>query len=85
MVYHDVIQDKAVISIDFQSQNLKILDFAIDKEFDIIYYLCSDGFIYFFNVLDTININKYSSSDSKYWFGSDVSSVKTYFSISSYG
>jgi hypothetical protein len=75
LVYYDVIKDKAVISIDFQSLNLQILDFAIDKELEIIYYLCSDSFIYFFNAVDTIKNNKNSNNDNKYWFGSDVSSI----------
>ena len=76
MVYYDVIQDKAVISIDFKSQNLQIFDFALDKEYEIIYYLSSDSFIYFFSVVDTIRNNKYSRTDNKYWFGSDVSSIR---------
>jgi hypothetical protein len=77
LIYYDIIQDKAVISIDYQSQNLKILDFIIDKEFEIIYYLCSNNFIYFFNALETIKNNKYSSTDSKYWFRFDLSDVSS--------
>jgi hypothetical protein len=80
LVYYDVIQDKAFISIDFQSQNLQILDFDIDKEFEIIFYLCTDNRIYFFNAVDTIINNKYSSTDSKYWFGSNVSSTDILYS-----
>ncbi len=42
-----------------------------------MYYLCSDRSIYYFNAVDTIKNNKYSGSDSSYWFqiGSDVSVV----------
>ncbi len=75
LVYYDVIQDKAVISINFKSQNLIIFDFAIDKELEIIYYHCSDSKIYFFNAKDIIKNNKNSNNDNKYWFGSDVSSI----------
>ncbi len=32
MVYYDVTQDDAVINIDLQSLNIRITDFAIDKE-----------------------------------------------------
>jgi hypothetical protein len=65
LVLYDVIQDKAVIIIDYKSQNLEILDFIIDKELEIIFYLCSNGYIYFFNTEDAINNLKYSSADNK--------------------
>jgi hypothetical protein len=62
LVYYDVIQDKAVISIDFQSLNydnheFKLLDFTIDKEFEIIFYIWgfyNYRYIHFFDALDII-------------------------------
>ena len=64
-----------LIEINYQKLNLEILDMAVDKEYEIIYYLCSDSKLYFLSVKDILNNKDFNINDNQFWFGANIYSI----------